>query len=118
MRERYAQLLHSGGENGRLLAAPYTPPEAGDKFPFVITERAIDVSLGGHCTKQSVGDKMEYPYAVTSGEYRIDRIYYMEGALMSLFARFISSDAQFAPENDPDNPDIAQKFDLENGKRS
>lgn len=113
MRERYAQLMH---DQGAAAAAPYTPPEPGDKFQYVIVERDTEVSLGGHCVTYKVGDKMEYPIAVTSGRARIDRKHYMDGALMSLFARFISSDPRFGPENAAAAGDgtIVPHFDPEN----
>lgn len=101
MQERYNNLLRT---EGAAAAAPYLPPEAGDKFPYVVTERAAEITLGGHCVSFKVGDKMEYPFAVTSGRAQIDRRHYMEGALMSLFARFVSSDERFDPAHDPNAP--------------
>ena len=126
MRDRYARLLSCEG-GGLAIAASFAPPEPGDKFPFVIVTREVDVSLGGHCVAPSIGDKMEYPHAIEASASAdmsdavravlprlvIDRAYYMEGALMSLFARFVSCDARFAPETDPDAPvfDLASAYD-------
>jgi DNA polymerase elongation subunit (family B) len=97
MRARYTDIL---AREGAAAAEPYAPPDDGDKFPFVIAVRAREVSMSGHCVSYAIGDRMEYPHAITSGRAQLDRQYYMNGALMSLFARFASCDAQFAPEND------------------
>lgn len=105
MKLQYEQTLQSSGPAA---AALYTPPEPGDKFPYVIVDRAREITASGHCVKISTSDKMEFPVAVTSGKCQIDFQHYMEG-LVSLFARFISCDSRFDPAND-DNPDIREKW--------
>jgi hypothetical protein len=105
MKLQYEQALQHGGP---IEAAQFTPPEPGDKFPYVIVERTREITASGHCIKISVGDKMEYPTAVSSGKYQIDFQHYMNG-LISLFARFICGDTRFDPAND-ENEELRIKW--------
>jgi hypothetical protein len=94
MREKYEQKLRDEGE---AVATHYRPPEPGDKFPCVVVECDDSVTLDGHLIHANIGAKTEYPWAVERDGARIDIAHYMDGALMSLFERFISCDAQFDP---------------------
>jgi DNA polymerase elongation subunit (family B) len=115
MHEQYQIALKAEGPQA---AAVYMPPEANDKFPCVIVERTADVSHGGHVVKFTIGDKMEYPKIVEMGRAKIDHEYYMTGALMSLFARFISCDPRFAPTGeDIEKYDPAKDYTLYDGYR-
>jgi DNA polymerase elongation subunit (family B)/histone H3/H4 len=105
MRERFAQL----SQVDPVAAGQCVPPEPGDKFPYVIVARDAEVSLSGHCVQFKVGDKMEYPSMVIGGGQRIDYNHYMNGALISVFARFVSCDPQFDPSRDP-SPEARAKW--------
>jgi DNA polymerase elongation subunit (family B) len=98
MTDAYRAKLREGGD---ALASPYRPPEAGDKFAFVIVERDESISIDGHRMILKVGDKMEYVAVAAANGMQIDIAHYMAGSLILLFARFIGYDGRFSPENDP-----------------
>jgi hypothetical protein len=80
----------------------YTPPEAGDKFKYVIVRTEREITIKGVESEASVGAKMEYVTAfeksqTTDNPMKIDIKYYVETYLVGLFARFIGCDPMFAP---------------------
>jgi len=99
MNARIAEMTKAGADAAAI--ARYEPPEPGDKFQYVIVRHADEISASGHMIKARIGDKMEYPHTIESGECVIDHEYYINGAVLSVMARFIISDPQFDPRNDP-----------------
>lgn len=87
----------------------YEPPEAGDKFMYVIVEHAQEYTERGNIIKLTKGHQMEYlrvyqASQTTVNPMKLDLSYYMMHGAVGIFARFIASLPQFAP---PDN-----QFDL------
>jgi len=99
-----------------LTAAIYTPPDLGDKFEYVVVKKGRNYNLRGNKIELKKGDKMEYFHAfvrsqATNAPMEIDLNYYMEGAIIGLFARFISYREDFAAPSDY-TPDEADKYSV------
>jgi DNA polymerase elongation subunit (family B) len=96
------------------LIALYEPPEAGDKFTFVIVKKDQRFTLQGTKIELKKGDKMEFKRVYlasqnTPNPMEIDMNYYMKNAIVGLFARFIAYHDKFQP---PANTfDIADKLE-------
>lgn len=92
-----------------ILKPLYEPPEAGDKFMYVIVERPQDYTERGNIIKLTKGHQMEYLRVYqasqsTNNPMKLDLSYYMMHGAVGIFARFIASLPQFAP--------AAGQFDL------
>lgn len=79
----------------------YNPPEAGDKFNYIMIVRPQNYTLSGKIIPESKGDIMEYLHVyeqsqLTDNKMEINTTYYMEKNIIGIFARFIS------PEFKPD----------------
>lgn len=86
-------------------------PEAGEHFEYVIVRKPQAYNIRGCKEPVKVGDKMEftnvYLYSqTTNNPMEIDLEYYLEGALMGTFARFICYYSGFQPEDITDPDDI------------
>ena len=101
-----------------ILSVLYEPPEAGDKFEYVVVKKEQQYTLQGTLVKLNKGDCMEYTKVYlasqsTSNPMEIDLDYYMKGFIVGLFARFIAyhDDFQPAAEYDFADKDQYQAFD-------
>lgn len=102
------------------MAALYEPPEPGDKFEYVVVLKEQRYTLSGTKVTLKKGDCMEYmrvyEASLTCAEpMRLDLAHYMSKAIVGLFARFISGDAEFQPTRQYDFSDKDQytQFDKE-----
>lgn len=106
MKEQHAKYMEVGTPwYNPEKAALYTPPEPGDSFKYVVVRKTQTYDLRGRKVNLKKGDIMEYVSVYEAAHARgdtsmeIDLNYYMEGAIMGLFARFISYMDEFkAPE--------------------
>jgi DNA polymerase elongation subunit (family B) len=81
----------------------YEPPEAGDKFEYVMVKKAQEYTLNGNMIKLSNGQRMEYVRVFeesqkTYAPMEIDLNFYMKKRASMVFARFISHYPQFDPK--------------------
>lgn len=84
------------------LRALYEPPEAGDKFKFVVVQKPQEYEINGKIIKLGAGDKREYlrvfnHCAGGSSPMMIDRGHYAKSSIVGLFGRFIAGDPKFQP---------------------
>jgi DNA polymerase elongation subunit (family B) len=94
MRKKYA--------DDPLLYALYEPPEAGDKFEYVIVKKDQRFTLQGTKIEIKKGHQMEYVRTyrasqVTANPMELDLNYYMKNSIVGLFARFIAGHSSFQP---------------------
>ncbi len=87
---------------GQRMYALYEPPEAGDKFEYVLVKKDLRYTLQGTKIDIKKGDQMEFLRVYrasheTPNPMEIDLDYYMEGSIIGLFARFIAYHADFQP---------------------
>ncbi len=81
-----------------MLRALYEPPEAGDKFRYVVVVKPQEYMANGNIIKQSKGDCMEYLRVfMQSPGMILDRAHYAESSIAGIFSRFIASEPQFQP---------------------
>lgn len=85
-----------------LLSALYEPPEAGDKFEYVIVKKEQRYTLQGNKIELKKGDQMEFLRVFrasqsTSNPMELDLNYYMKNSVVGLFARFIAYHPRFQP---------------------
>jgi DNA polymerase elongation subunit (family B) len=95
----------------------YRPPDAGDKFKYVIVKRPEKINQKGNKEKMTKGDFMEYLdvyLASQSNEHplELDLEWYFERSFITSFSRFICYHPSFAHPDlatgqvDPDDDDI------------
>jgi hypothetical protein len=111
MTERYQQLLR---DKGPADAAPFDPPKLNDKFAYVVVVRNAFIDANGHSITFKIGDKMEPPQVVASGQAQLDLEYYTEGTILVMLARLASCDARFdaqTGETAPNADEDYQKYD-------
>ena len=81
--------------------ALYEPPEAGDKFEYIIAEipESRQYALRGTLAKIGKGDKMEYLRTAIRfpDKIKIDKRHYAEVGLIGLLSRFIAYHPSFQP---------------------
>jgi len=107
MTERYEAVLR---EKGPAEAAKFDPPKLNDKFAYVVVTRDAVVDACGHSITYKVGDKMEPPYMVESGQATLDLDYYVEGPILMMLARLASCDVKFDGEGiEHPDPDVKYK---------
>lgn len=87
---------------GQRMHALYEPPEAGDKFEYVLVKKDLRYTLQGTKIDIKKGDQMEFLRVYrasqeTPNPMEIDLDYYMEGSIIGLFSRFIAYHADFQP---------------------
>lgn len=85
-----------------IISALYEPPEAGDKFEYVIVKKDQRYTLQGNKIEIKKGDQMEFMRVYkasqnTPNPMEIDLNYYMKKAIVGIFARFIAYHAKFQP---------------------
>jgi len=83
-------------------AALYEPPDAGDKFDFVIVKKNQRYTLQGCKIDIKKGDQMEFVRVYKASQsclepMVLDLNYYMKNAIVGLFARFIAYHPKFQP---------------------
>lgn len=98
MRAEYDRRVGAGDEN----AALYEPPEAGDKFSYVVVKREQRYTARGNIIDTKKGDIMEYTRVFNASQswpvpLRLDRTYYTERGIAGILARFIVYHNQFKP---------------------
>lgn len=115
MREQYTKYMEPGTPwYNPERAALFSPPEPGDSFKYVVVKRSQMYDLRGRKINLKKGDVMEYVSVYEASRARgdssleIDLNYYMEGAIMGLFSRFIVYMQEFKPQlNQPPLDDDA-----------
>lgn len=129
MRQNYLEQAEfvSQEESERLkkLANLYTPPKPGDTFEYIIVNKGHGFNGRGNKIKPNKGDKMEYFEVfkywnqVKPGSMIWDLNHYMSGAILGLFARFISYKEEFQPPKDkfPFKEDATDKEEIERLKK-
>jgi DNA polymerase elongation subunit (family B) len=85
-----------------ILKAIFEPPEAGDKFEYIVVKKEQRYTLQGTKVELKKGDLMEYPRVYTASQNSaspmcIDLDYYMKGQVAGIFARFIAYHPMFQP---------------------
>lgn len=98
-RMREMQKKYSGDQ---ALATLYEPPEASDKFEYIIVKKDQRYTLQGSKIEIKKGDQMEYLRTFkasqdTPNPMEIDLNYYMKNSVVGLFARFIAYHPKFQP---------------------
>lgn len=101
-------------------AALYEPPDAGDKFEYVIVKKDLRYTLQGNKIDIKKGDQMEFMRVYkasqeTSNPMEIDLSYYMKHAIVGLFARFIAYHPRFQPPEgmyDTEDKDQYKQLDI------
>lgn len=89
-------------EDDPLSASLYEPPEAGDKFEYVIVKKEQRFTLQGRKIELKKGDQMEfmrvYKASQTSANpMELDLNYYIKNSIVGIFARFIAYHPKFQP---------------------
>lgn len=107
--EYECNIIHEGRNSTEIarlnqMLALYEPPEAGDKFQYVIIKRPVTYDLAGKRIEVTKGDKMEYArvfkwFLTTESGMEIDLSHYMSGSIVGIFARFIAYYPQFQPSD-------------------
>lgn len=97
MREMQKKYAHDP-----IMAALYEPPEAGDKFEYVIVKKDLRYTLEGNKIDIKKGDQMEFVRVYrasqdTPNPMELDLNYYMKNSIVGLFARFIAYHPKFQP---------------------
>ncbi len=105
--------LHASYRGDPIMTALYEPPEAGDKFMYVMVEREQQYNMDGTIIKMKKGDQMEYMRVYlasqeTANPLKLDLNYYMAHGIVGIFARFIASNPKFKP---PGQWDLEDKED-------
>ncbi len=97
MEENVARYAHDP-----MLAALYEPPEAGDKFQYIIAKKEQAYTTRGCKIELKKGDLMEYTrvYRTPGTNVEIDLDWYMKHMIVGLFARFIAYHERFQPPAD------------------
>lgn len=108
MTERYEEILRT---KGPAEAAKFDPPKMNDKFAYVVVTRDAVVDACGYSITYKVGDKMEPPHMVESGQATLDLDYYVEGPILMMLARIASCDARFDGDDHPDPDKEYKKYD-------
>jgi DNA polymerase elongation subunit (family B) len=101
---------NGGSSEGLQLETIVEMPEFGDEIPHVITLAESNFHLNGNVYKANVGDRMESPEKVLSGEKQIDFNYYLENQLCGQLARVINGLPQFEAEDDAKSQEMAKKY--------
>jgi len=84
-----------------MLASLYEPPEAGDKFQYIIAKKPQAYTTRGTKIELKKGDLMEYMRVYKSNpDVEIDLDWYMKHMIVGLFARFIAFHERFQPPAD------------------
>lgn len=99
-----------------VLSALYEPPEAGDKFEYVVVKKDLRYTLQGKKIELKKGDKMEFLRVYiasqsTPNPMEIDLNYYVGGSVIGLFARFIAYHEKFQPPTGLYNIDQYKELD-------
>jgi DNA polymerase elongation subunit (family B) len=102
-------------------AALYTPPTPGDQFKYVIVKRAATHHISGKKIEYKKGDVMEFVDVYLASQktkepLEIDLDYYMKGAIIGLFARFISYLPEFAPPTPIDSDKRLDEYCVKRAK--
>jgi DNA polymerase elongation subunit (family B) len=84
------------------MAALYTVPEPGDPFKYIMVKQTEYFDKFGKKILEKKGDVMEYLHVYSYHKehnipMEIDLNYYIDSSIISLLARFISSEDMFAP---------------------
>lgn len=101
MRRARAACLEKGDMQS---AALYAIPEPGEKFEYVIVQKAQAFTIDGRMIDMKIGDKMEFVSVYNASQrlpnpMRIDTAYYMNRDILSMFARFIAYHPMFEPDD-------------------
>lgn len=85
-----------------IMAALYEPPEAGDKFEYILVKKDLRYTLQGNKIEIKKGDQMEFVRVFkasqnTPNPMQIDLSYYMKNTIVGLFARYIAYHVDFQP---------------------
>jgi DNA polymerase elongation subunit (family B) len=97
-------LIKATDPSNHILHARYQPPDAGDKFLYVIVERPQAWTIRGTMEKMGKGDKMEYLHVLLESQsdpnpLKIDLNHYMKKTIVGILARFIVYEPEFQPES-------------------
>lgn len=89
-------------KNDPILSALYEPPEAGDKFTYIICKKDQLYSMSGTKIEKKKGHQMEFLRVYLASQNTddpmcIDLDYYMKRQVVGLFARFIAYHPDFQP---------------------
>jgi len=101
-RMRELQVKHA---NDPKLLVLYEPPEAGDKFRYVVTKKPQRYTLEGTKIEIKKGDQMEFLHAFKASQetdkpHVLDLERYLKNAIVGIFARFIAGHSPFQPPED------------------
>ncbi len=85
-----------------MLVALFSPPDAGDKFEYILVKKPIKYTLTGSRIDIKKGDQMEYVRVylaslLTDEPMEIDLDYYMKNSIIGVFARMICYHERFQP---------------------
>lgn len=110
---RMKELYDSMTSKDRLAAESYTPPEAGDKFEYVIAARPAEFTQEGRIVKMNKGDFMEYTHIYFKDKHDLDIDWYVRNQFIGTMARFACSDNRFLPNTIPNllDKDLYKTFD-------
>ena len=97
------------------LRALYEPPEAGDKFEYIIVKKDQQYTLQGKKIELKKGDQMEFLRVYkasqdTPNPMEINLSYYMKNSIVGLFARFIAYHPKFQPPEGMFNCEDKQQY--------
>ena len=99
MRATYAALQAAGSPQ----AALYVPPEAGERFQYVIARNASAFDLHGRKAAPSKGERMAFARVAKEplSGIEVDVAFYMIQYVAGLCARFVNSEPEFAAAGAP-----------------
>lgn len=90
----------------------YEIPDPGERFQWMIVKTANGTfNMRGTKNKVNKGDLMQYVHVVKALGLEVDVAYYLLSYVVGLCARFVCSDPQFQPPNDPRNPLTEKQID-------
>lgn len=102
MRELITRIGNDDSANAQHLKALYEPPEAGDKFEYIVVKKEQQYTLKGTKIELKKGDIMEFLRAYKASQsdaqpMEIGLDYYMKGQVIGIFSRFIAYHPRFQP---------------------
>lgn len=100
----HARHVAERAENARLLGEgrtprpyQYEPPEAGERFQYVLCRTGEAFDLRGYKANPKKGDVMEYASVAKAQNLPIDVATYVKSYVIGLCARFINFEPQYQP---------------------
>lgn len=95
----------------------YTPPEAGERFSYVIVKQPVQFNLRGCKITPKKGEIMEFSRNVEPLGLKIDIGEYLIKFVIGICARFINSSEQFKPDNTLSGEKIIDEKSQANAKK-